>query len=779
MADQQAALRAGEPVRLTNSRTGGGLASRLIAAVRNGAHTMIADMIAGLVASIVLIANIISFGALMFPGELSAGTSIAVWAMLIGSCIGGVWIALATTLPPISTGIDSPTGAVLVLLSLTAASRVVAAGGTPQAAIEIAMLSFTAATIIAGAAFYGLGVCRWASYFRFVPYFVIGGFLAATGWFLIAGGLRMLTGRSLTLSGLTAAWTMAETVKIAGAIATLAVLLGLRRWVKSAFATPAALLVMCLMAALALRGLGLSGPEHGWYLPSIGTLTAWSPLASLRATELAVSKLVELAPEILTMTVVAVISVVGKVSSLEVARQASGSLDREFRAQGVACLAAAPFGGIISGMQIGSSRLLEHLGGPTRRSGVICALVLGAVGLSNFDLPGLTPIPIVAGLVFFLGYTFLADGLWRPYVQRAWLDLTLAAGMMAVCIHYGLLVGVLVGLLCACVLFAISYARCGVVRRHLTRAQFASYVVRSDVASGYLRETGDAIQLYWLSGYIFFGSSESVFERIRTDIEALAHIPEKWTPVFRKGYAPTQEAGRAAFVILDFGLVSGADSSAIASLTKLRNFCTRQGTTLVYASLSKANHAALERGALFGGSGRQAVFADVNLALAWCEDRLLERAELNEDTGVAGFEAWLQAQLGADARVADLALYLERKDTEGSQILYRQGEPADSIDLVAAGDLVVDIATGGEESVRVRRITTHTVVGEMGFFRRSARSATVASDGPATLFTLTRASFERMRRERPGLASAFDDFIMRVLADRIEFANREVAALSR
>jgi sulfate permease, SulP family len=35
-----------------------------------------------------------------------------------------------------------------------------------------------------------------------------------------------------------------------------------------------------------------------------------------------------------------------------------------------------------------------------------------------------------------------------------------------------------------------------------------------------------------------------------------------------------------------------------------------------------------------------------------------------------------------------------------------------------------------------------------------------------------------MRRERPDLASAFDDFIMRVLADRIDFANRAVAALS-
>ena len=59
----------------------------------------------------------------------------------------------------------------------------------------------------------------------------------------------------------------------------------------------------------------------------------------------------------------------------------------------------------------------------------------------------------------------------------------------------------------------------------------------------------------------------------------------------------------------------------------------------------------------------------------------------------------------------------------------------------------------------------------MGFFRGTRRSATVSSDGPVTFFTLTRTNFERLRSERPDLAIAFADFIVRVLADRIDFAN--------
>jgi SulP family sulfate permease len=142
---------------------------KLIEAGRDG----VKDTLAGLVPSVVLIANIVSFGALMFPGALSAGSSIAIWAMLIGSCIGGTWIALATSLPPLATGIDSPTGTVLVLLSATAGSSVMAAGGSPQTAVQTVMLIFTAATFITGALLYGLGACRLGSYFRFVPSSVV------------------------------------------------------------------------------------------------------------------------------------------------------------------------------------------------------------------------------------------------------------------------------------------------------------------------------------------------------------------------------------------------------------------------------------------------------------------------------------------------------------------------------------------------------------------------------------------------------------------------------
>ena len=144
------------------------------------------DVIAGVLAAVVLIANIVSFGALMFPGRpWPPAFPTAIWAMLVGSSIGGIWIALATSLPPLATGIDSPTGAVLVLLSASAASQRLRLrwqcanrGCDRDADFRSRHHPFS------GALLHGLGALRWGSYFRFVPYFVVGGFLAATGWFL-------------------------------------------------------------------------------------------------------------------------------------------------------------------------------------------------------------------------------------------------------------------------------------------------------------------------------------------------------------------------------------------------------------------------------------------------------------------------------------------------------------------------------------------------------------------------------------------------------------------
>ncbi len=65
----------------------------------------------------------------------------------------------------------------------------------------------------------------------------------------------------------------------------------------------------------------------------------------------------------------------------------------------------------------------------------------------------------------------------------------------------------------------------------------------------------------------------------------------------------------------------------------------------------------------------------------------------------------------------------------------------------------------------------------MGFFRKAPRVAAVIADEPSIIYRLTRKNFERMQAEDPETAAAFYRLIVRVLSDRLEFANREISAL--
>jgi SulP family sulfate permease len=660
--------------------------------------------------------------------------------------------------------IDSATGAVLVLLSASAGAAVMAAGGSPQTAVNAVLLLFAATTLLTGALLLALGLLRWGHYMRFVPSFVVAGFLAATGCLLLAGGVRMSSGHAM--GELFAPWSGAQLSRLVCAAAMLGLMLALRRWVRSGLALPMALLVVAAVGNLLLHRSGLANAESGWYLPSPGALLAWSPIDTARSTALPWSLLAGFLPELMAAAVVALVSLVTKTATLESMRKTTGDLDCELREHGVATLAVAPLGGIAACVQLGSSRLLEQAGGAPRRSGIICGAILLLVGLTHADVPALLPLPVVAGLMLYLGWNLLVEALARLLAQRAWLDLLLSVSIAAACVRYGYLAGVIGGVVGACLLFAASCARSGVVRQHLSRAQFSGHVSRTAADERYLAEHGERIQIYWLAGHVFFGSGEGLFERVRRDLDDRAALP-------------------ASHVLLDFGLVTSMDASAAVSLSKLRYHCDKRGTVLLLAAMAPAVARALGRhaGSMAAPQGGPPPFADLNTALAWCEERVLERAghvsDASED-GKDGFQAWLQAQLGAGVSVADFIAYLERHEVASAQVLYAQGEDSDEIDLVAAGRLVVEVSDASTgRSVRTRVVTTCAVVGEMGFFRGVPRSATVSTEGPASRYTLTRAAYKRMQHERPELAIAFDNFLLRTLSDRIKLADRMVAALAR
>ena len=74
--------------------------------------------------------------------------------------------------------------------------------------------------------------------------------------------------------------------------------------------------------------------------------------------------------------------------------------------------------------------------------------------------------------------------------------------------------------------------------------------------------------MLWLSGFIFFGSSNVIFERIRQVIEQQRDRPVE-------------------YMALDFSRVSGLDTSATLSLAKLRDFCGWHHVALAFSGFNE------------------------------------------------------------------------------------------------------------------------------------------------------------------------------------------------
>ncbi len=721
------------------------------------------DALAGLIAAILVIAFAVSYSALILPGDLGSGVPQLLWSILVGTCIAGAIISALTTLPPLGNGMDIPQTAIMIVLSATVAETITRQGGSTASAVlhVLLVMSMTGGLFAILCAL--IGWFQLASYVRLVPYGVVAGFLAATGCLLLVAGIKLATGRPFSLNNLTTPLSADVAPRALVALLFALALFALRARIKSPFLLPAAIITGALIVDLGLLfGIGSLAGSTGWFLLGLDRATPWQPLQALRGDAVDYGLLLRFLPDAIAIAVVGIISLIVKMVGIESNRATSCDLDAEFRANGIANLVTVPFGGMACGPLTSATRVLTEAGGITRWSGFAAAAIVGGVVFFKLNLPAVAPIPILAGLIIVMGYTLMTDAIRRIITQRDWRNLAFALTVMSICVAYGYIAGVLIGFVGACLAFAFSYSRIGAIRRHVSRAEVASPVDHGSEANTLLRAHGEAIQMYWLSNYMFFGSADAMFERIRQSI--------------------TKTPAKVRYLLLDFQRVSGSDASAIMSLVKLRDFVRSNGITIVFTGLQPRLAQALVRDDFFTPTSPHKSFATRDEGFAWCENELLRSllatAPAQSGSVEQNFSNWLLAELGTAATPPLIKRYFERRALSETATLYEQGSAADVIDLIVTGSVTITQRDARDNQQMLRRMRQRTMVGEMGFFSAQHRSASVSIEQPSLLYTLSRTSFDAMKREQPALALAFTGFVVRTLADRLEFSNTEIAALT-
>jgi SulP family sulfate permease len=707
----------------------------------------------GLAASLLSLAYCFSYGALIFTGPLQPLLAQGVAAALITAAITAPIVALASGFRSAVAGPESNTtalfAAVMVILAPTMAAM------SREQAMAMAMAVLGVATLLTALALFLLGWWRLGKLVRFIPYPVVAGFLAATGWLMMSGAVTMATGvplswqtlpsfadwHTLSILAITVVWAgvlWLVTARFKQALVLPLALIG------ASVATHAAIAMLPLPDDLAATSIMFSLPEGG--NPAFPLLTGeylradWTALAPV-------------AGDMAAIAVMAVLAILLNSTSIELATKVDVDLDRELRVQGIANVASALAGGFVGHISV-SRTLVNAATGGTRTAGVVVGFVALAVLLFGSQAISYVPRFVLAGLLFQLGTRFVWD--WGLHSRRSLplLDWLVVVAIVLITSNLGFLQALLFGLLAGCVIFAVDVSRIRVIRHQFGLDERSSSLVRSRAATAFLSEHGGQVQILELSGYLFFGSAYSVLERV-TSLVTERRLQE---------------------VIFDFSGVTGIDSSAGASFAKIRDLLKANGIRQSMVAMSPMAANIL--------STRDSLDESVR-----CPDDLDTALEEAEETILASAEApvgphrsmvdWLTEVVGSRKHAQALFDRMTPAPRDAKSYLCRQGDPTDSLLFIERGPVSVTLEMRDQAPLRVRVFGAHTLVGEVGFFLDVPRTANLLAAPGATVWSLSHEAFDAFMQAHPEQALALTIYVIRLQSERLTFANRQIASLQR
>jgi SulP family sulfate permease len=721
-----------------------------------GLRAGLTDVFAGTVCSVLSIAYCLSYAALIFTGPIERYLSYGIAVSFLSAAIGGSIVALRSSLPFAVAGPDSSISVVIAAMVATVVQRLVAAGNTDL--LAPALIAMSLATALTGLLLCVLGFTHAGRAIRFLPYPVIGGFLGATGWLMITGAMQVVTDQRPTLANLGAFADSTIAAKLAAGAGVAIVLHVLLRRSKSPFALPAVLLAAFAATHVLILASGsslLAAQGNGWMFhpqPAAGLTLPWTragldsfPWASLPS----------LAGDVLAVMFVTISTLLLNTSGIEIATRSEANIERDLKVLGLANLVTAAVGGYVSCTSFSRSILVRTAGATSRLGGLTVAAISTAVLVADPSFVGYVPKYVLGGLLFYLGSDLVYQ--WMIQSSRRLLPIEYLSllAIAALIIYSGFIAGVLIGIVIGCTTFALSASRVNAIKFSFDGSEYRSSLDRGARELSVLAEHGRQIQGIALQSYLFFGSANRLYQYVKA---LLAAQPD------------------CRFVIFDFRLVTGIDSSATHSFTQIKQISAAYGARIVLVNLSRELERAFRTARLV--SEDVIVAPDLDRALEACEQELIE-THRSEGSDERSLRAWLSDALGSADHADRLADYCRRLEVDDGAVIARQGEPAASMHFILEGRVGIIIDMGDGRTMRVRSLGRHTTIGEMGLITQRPRSATIKAETASVLYELTADAYDKIKREQPALSQALLGYVVAVMAERLSFANRAVGVLQR
>jgi SulP family sulfate permease len=708
----------------------------------------LASITAGVVIGVVEAILAISLAALVFGGYL---------AYFLADGIGLYLVAAALTLAILawragSRGVvGSLQEAAVAVLAVVATTTALGAYGSLTRAFLTVIAATMVVTLLTGITFLVIGRFKLGNLVRFVPYPVVGGFLAGTGWLLLKGGIYVASGVEVHLGtiGPMIGW---ETLKHwLPALAFGVILLLAVRLVKKPLLIP---IVLAIGLALFVIGMLVTGSSIDdartglWMLGPYRSGWLFQPWTFRALTGADWSAVLGQAPGIAIVVLVAVIGALFNINGTEIVLHRDLDTNRELRDAGFLNVVSGALGGIPGYHALSLTALAERMSVDARAAGLIASLVPLAALVFGAAVIELIPRMIVGGVLVFLGLTFIVEWVWDKRRTLPKVEYVVVLVILTGIIAKGFLPGVVIGVVMAVVLFAVSYGRIELLHEVAFGDTYRSNVDRPPAERAALRTMGERVQILRVNGFVFFGSANALLERIRKRVEA----------------APPR------FLLLDLRRVTGVDASAVMSFVKVIHLAEANGFELVLAGASDPVRKQLGRGGVVAADEVVRFEPDFDRGLQRCEDVLLEVGQVERLSGAGPGDA-------LDSLPPGLRTYLERVSLEEGTVLIRQDDPPDDVFVLESGRLSVEMATPQGTRIRLRTVRPGVVVGEIALYTGVPRTADVVAETPSVVLRLSRASIERMETAEPALAATLHRWLATTLSERLTDTQRAVGAL--
>jgi glutaminase len=173
------------------------------------------------------------------------------------------------------------------------------------------------------------------------------------------------------------------------------------------------------------------------------------------------------------------------------------------------------------------------------------------------------------------------------------------------------------------------------------------------------------------------------------------------------------------------------------------------------------------------------IFEELDDALEWCEEELLDRVGCAPPAALVELPAHELFDGITAPELERLLPDLGTVTAEPGTLVVETGMPASEIFLVIRGTLSVFSGNGDGRGHRLTTLSAGMTFGELAFVDRGPRSAYVRADSPVECRTLPYALLDGLAESDPVLHGKLLANLLRVVVSSLRIANAEVAHLTR